>query len=339
VQESLEKIARLPDKEVSLLPTLFLASCEGVRKLTGRSLDTGFVDKEIDRMAWRVSASLVGAREPRRAIAAINRVLFTDEGFEYDPDPGEIGNYLLDRVIAQKHGNCLGLTFIYLALGERLGIPLQGAYVPTHCFARYEGNGIRMNIETGEKGAERDDTWYARKFKLGEGRPYLRTLGKREMIGVYLKSLGAAFSRRGMEEDALELYRNAALFSPGLPDIYYNAGVSYQKLGKTDEAIAQYRKALALDPDMAVARGNLGATLCSCGHLEEGIQEFRKALEINPENIKARAGLAKAYFSQGAYRESIEHCDRAMEQGCRFEPSMLEVLDRYRAAGNLSSRH
>jgi tetratricopeptide (TPR) repeat protein len=202
--------------------------------------------------------------------------------------------------------------------------------VPTHCFARYEENGVRINIETGEKGAEREDRWYASKFRLGEGRPYLRTLGKREMIGVYLKSLGAALSRRGMDEDALALYRQAALFSPGLPDVYYNAGVSYQKLGKADEAAAQYRKALALDPDMSVARGNLGSTLCSCGQLEEGIRELLKAVEINPENAKARAGLAKAYFAQGAYRESIAHCDQALAQGCSFEPSMLEVLERYR---------
>lgn len=339
MQESLERISRRPDTEISLLPVLFLASGEGVRKLTGRTMDAGFVEKEIDRIAWRVSASLVGAREPRRAIAAINQALFGDEGFVYDSAAGEANNYLLDRVIAQKRGNCLGLTFIYLALGERLGIPLQGAYVPTHCFARYEENGVRINIETGEKGAERDDRWYAWKFKVGEGRPYLQALGKREMIGVYLKSLGAALSRRGMEEDALRVYRRAALFSPGLPDVYYNAGVSYQKLGKNDDAVAQYRKALALDPDLEIARGNLGATLCSWGKVEEGIQEFLKAIEINPENIKARAGLAKAYFSQGAYRESIAHFDRAMAQGCNFDPSMLEVLARYRAAGDLSSRH
>lgn len=333
VQERVERLARLPDNEVSLLPTLFLASGEGIRKLTGRPPDAALVEKEIDRMAWRVSAFLVGAREPRRAIAAINKVLFADERFEYDPATGDIENYLLDRVIAQKRGNCLGLTFLFLALGERLGISLQGSYVPTHCFARYEEKSVRINIETGEKGAEREDRWYVEKFKLGEGRPYLRTLGKREMIGVYLKSLGAALSRRGMEEDALRMYRQAALFSPGLPDAYYNAGVSYQKLGRHDEAADQYRKALALDPDMTAARGNLGAALCSCGKLDEGIRELLKAVEINPENAKVRSGLAKAYFAQGAYRESLAHCDQALAQGCSFEPSMLEVLDRYRAGG------
>jgi regulator of sirC expression with transglutaminase-like and TPR domain len=333
-----ERIATLPDEEVRLLPTLHEAAGEGIRKLTGRSTDAVFIVKEVNRIAWRVSASLVGAREPRRVVAAINRELFTEEGFAYDPAPGDPENYLLDRVLARKRGNCLGLTFLFLALGERLEIPLRGAYVPGHCFARYEGYGIRFNIETGEKGAERSDAWYAGTFKVGIGHPYLRTLGKREMIGVYLKSLGAALSRKGMDEEALRLYREAARFSPGLPDVYYNAGVSYQKLGKSDEAIAQYRKALSLDPDMAAARGNLGATLCSCGRTEDGIREYLKALEINPDNFKARSGLAKAYFSQGAYREAILHCDRAMEQGCSFDPSMLQVLERYRGSGGIPPR-
>lgn len=319
-----------------MLPALFAASADGVRKLTGRSPDAAFVDKEIDRMAWRVSGSLVGAREPRRAISVINKVLFVDEGFVYDPASGETGNYLLDRVIAQKRGNCLGLTFLYMALGERLGIPLQGSYVPTHCFARYDEEGVRINIETGEKGKDREDRWYEEKFKIGEGRPYLRTLGKREMIGVYLKSLGAALSRRGMEEDALRIYRRAALFSPGLPDVYYNAGVSYQKLGRNGEAADEYRKALALDPEMSIALVNLGAMLCSCGKLDDGIREYLKAAEIDPENVKVRAGLAKAYFSKGAYLESIAHCDRAMSQGCSFDPAMLEVLDRHRPPAAVS---
>jgi regulator of sirC expression with transglutaminase-like and TPR domain len=330
--------ANLPDREFSVLPELFSASAEGTRKLTGRATDAEFVEKEVGRIGWLASAHLVGSRDPRRVIEAINRVLFVDDGFVYDPVAGEPENYLLDRVIARKRGNCLGLTFLYMAIGERLGVPIRASYVPAHCFARYEENGLRINIETGEKGIERDDRWYAGKFRLGEERPYLQTLGKREMIGVYLKSLGAALSRKGMEEDALQAYRKAARYSPGLPDVYYNAGVSYQKLGRTEEAIAHYRKAIALDPGMACARGNLGATLCSSGRTEEGIREFLKAVEINPENVAARSGLAKAYFSQGAYRESIAHCDRALEQGCRFDPSMLVVLDRYRATGELPAR-
>ncbi|MBI5419362.1 MAG: tetratricopeptide repeat protein [Deltaproteobacteria bacterium] len=323
-------IVRVPEGDTFLSAMLLRISARAGRDLTGRDASVGAAQKEFGRLALRVHAYTMGTRDGRRTVAALNRVLFEEEGFVYDSAPGDPENYLIDRVLARKRGNCLGMTVIYLALAERLGIPLGGVYVPSHCFVRCEGSGVRINIETGEKGAERSDEWYAGKFRIGKGRPYLRTLGKGEMIGVYLKSLGAAYSRRGLEEEALRLYREAALVSPSLPDVYFNAGVSYQKMGKVEEAIAQYRRALAVDPDMAPARGNLAAAYCNCGRMEEGIREFRKTLDINPDDARSRAGLAKAYFARGAYREAVEQSDRAIKQGYCFEPSMLEILKRYR---------
>jgi tetratricopeptide (TPR) repeat protein len=338
--ETIRKISTMPDKEISLSGAVFLISARAALDFDCRKAEDTLVEKELDRIAKRILASIGngGAADPGKTVAAMNRVVFDEEKFVYDPAPGDPYNYLLDRVLANKRGNCLGLTVVFLSLAERLGVPLSGVYAPSHCFARYEGNGFRINIETGAAGGERKDDWYARKFRIGEGRPYLRTLGKKEMIGVFLKSLGAAYSRQGREEEALRLYREAAAFYPGLPDVYYNAGVSFQKLGRHEEAIGQYRIAITVDPGMAAARGNMAASLCGCGKIEDGIREYRKALEISPENATARAGLAKAYFSQGAYLEAIEHCDRAIEQGCRFEPSMLEVLNRYRRPGDSSSR-
>jgi tetratricopeptide (TPR) repeat protein len=336
--ETIRRISSLPDREVSLSGALFLISARAALDLECRKAEGALVEKELDRIAKRVSASMGNAvsADPVSTIAAMVRVVYDEEKFAYDPAPGDPGNYLLDRVLANKRGNCLGLTVVFLSLAERLGIPLSGVYAPSHCFARYEGNGVRVNIETGAAGGERADDWYVSKFRIGEGRPYLRTLGRKEMIGVFLKSVGAAYSRQGRDEEALRLYREAGAFYPGLPDVYYNTGVSLQKLGRHEEAIGQYKIAIAVDPGMAAARGNLAASLCGCGRIEDGIREFRKALEISPENATARAGLAKAYFSRGAYREAIEHCDRAIEQGCRFEPSMLEVLNRYRRPGDNS---
>lgn len=336
--DTLKKIALLPDREVSLSGSLFLISARASRDLACRDADGRLVERELDRIARRVRALAGGFGDPAGTISALNRVLFDEEGFVYDPATGDPENYLLDRVLARKRGNCLGLTSVYLALAERLEIPLSGVYVPSHCFVRYEGNGARINIETGDKGAERKDAWYAGKYRLKEGSPYLRTLGRREMIGVYLKTLGASYSRKGRDEDALRLYREAALFSPDMPDAYFNAGVSFQKLGRTEDAVEQYRRALTLDPNMGPARGNLAAALCDCGRLEDGIREFRKALDADPRNAVARSGLAKAYYARGDYRKAAEHCDHAMELGCRFDSSMLEVLNRYRKPlGDISS--
>src|SRR5512135_282407 len=79
-------------------------------------------------------------------------------------------------------------------------------------------------------------------------------LAPTEMVGVFLKTLGAGYSRKGREEDALRLYDEAERLYPGLPDAYYNAGVSLQKQGRPGEAEGKYLRALELDPEMAAAR-------------------------------------------------------------------------------------
>jgi tetratricopeptide (TPR) repeat protein len=348
--DALAALALLPDEEIPLGKTLVMVSSLVGGDLTGVPVDPAAVEKEINLLAERAKTALRDRSDPRKVVSALNKFLFVEEGFTYDCVAGNPDNYLLDRVLARKHGNCLGLTALYLLLAERFSLPLWGVYVPSHCFVRFEEAGVRINIETGEKGTDQKDDRYVRDFGLTEERPYLRSLGRKEMLGVYLKSLGAAFSRKGEENRALRLYREAAVFYPGLPDIYFNAGVSFHKRGMLKDAIEQYRRALELDPDLAVARDNiaearkavalrprnpvtrrnLAATLCANGMLEDGIREYHRVLEIDPDNAKALAGLTKAYYASGEFHEAIVYCDRAIACGWTPDPALLGTLERYR---------
>jgi regulator of sirC expression with transglutaminase-like and TPR domain len=112
----------------------------------GHASEREAAEKELDRLTMRISAFLMGNRDPHRTVSALNRVTFDEEKFAYDTEPGNPENFLLDRVIVRKRGNCLGLTLVYLTLAERLGLPLRAVYVPSHSFVRYEGNGARINI-------------------------------------------------------------------------------------------------------------------------------------------------------------------------------------------------
>ncbi|MBI5906405.1 MAG: tetratricopeptide repeat protein [Deltaproteobacteria bacterium] len=356
--------SRLSGAERPFLSSYFKYSAQGSRDLIGIPVAPSMPEREISRLENRLREELrdVAAGEP--AVEAVRRVLLVEEGFTYDKSPGEPENYLLETVVSRKRGNCLGLSMLYLALAERLGVPFRGVYVPSHCFVRYEGAAGRTNVEFSDGGAAWDDERYRREFRVAPGRPYLLSLRPDEMLGVFLKSLGAGYSRRGRDADALRIYEEAARRYPGLPDVHYNAGVSLHKLGRLEEAGARYRLAIALDPEMAAprenlgillarsgryaeaieegrkaveleprnaaARGSLASSYCGCGRFEEGIREFRMAVELEPRNARARAGLAQAYFAMGSYREAAGECDRAEALGCRFEPSMLETLSRYR---------
>jgi len=296
------------------------------------------VKREIQRLAERIRPEVSRAVDEGQVVDAFRRILLTEEGFVYDKSPSDPGNYLLETVLARKKGNCLGLSMLYLSIADRLDLPFRGAYVPSHCFVRYEGKTVRRNVEFAEGGASWEDQRYRREFRIPPDSPYLHSLTHAEMLGVFLKSLGAGYSRKGREEDALRLYDEAGRLYPGLPDVHYNAGVSLQRLGRNDEAIGKYRRALDLDPEMAAARenlsillagkgryeeaiaearravelepwnastrGNLAAAYCGCGRLDEGIREYRAAVEIDPGNPKLQSGLERAYISRRSRREA-----------------------------------
>lgn len=313
-------------------------SARGSRDLLGLPVDPSMVKREIQRLAERLRAEVRRAVDEGQVVDAFRRVLLDEEGFIYDKSPSDPGNYLLETVLARKKGNCLGLSMLYLSLADRLGIPFRGVYVPSHCFVRYEGNDVRVNVEFADGGTPWEDARYRREFRIPLVSPYLHSLTPTEMLGVFLKTLGAGYSRKGREEDALRLYDEAGRLYPGLPDVHYNAGVSLQKLGRLDEAAGKYRRALDLDPEMAAARenlsillagkgryeeaiaearravelepwnastrGNLAAAYCGCGRLDEGIREYRAAVEIDPGNRRLQSELERAYFSRGSRREA-----------------------------------
>ena len=357
-------LSSAPAVESPFLSAILRHSAQGSRDLLGLPVDPALPEREIERLADRLRPEVSGAVDGGEVVSAFRRILLVEEGFTYDKSASDPGNYLLGSVLARKKGNCLGLSMLYLALADRLGLPFRGVYVPSHCFVRYEGSGAHVNVEFAEGGASWEDDRYRREFRVRPGRPYLFSLAPAEMLGVFLKTLGAGYSRKGREEDALRLYDEARRLYPGLPDVHYNAGVSLQKLGRLDDASGMYRRALEIDPEMAPARdnlgillarqgrygeaieealravelepwnagarGNLAAAYCGCGRLAEGIREYRMAVEIDPANRRAHSGLARAYFSRGSYREAATACDSAEALGCRFDAAMLETLSRYR---------
>jgi tetratricopeptide (TPR) repeat protein len=319
------------------LSAYFRFSVQGGRDLSGIRWSEQQLEKEIARLADRVRPALAAATTDDQVVDAFNRVLLEEEGFSYDKVAGDPENFLLGSVLSRKRGNCLGLSMLYLALAERLSVPFRGVCLPSHCFVRHEGNGRARNVEFASRGEGWPDDRYRREFRVGPGLPYLRSLDGVEMFGVFLKSLGAAYSKKGQEEDALRLYDEAVRLFPGLPDGHFNAGVSLQRLGRIDEATGKYRVALSLDPDLAPARdnlgillairgdfagaiaeglraveleprnpamrGNLASTYYASGDIEGAIREFRKAVELAPGNPRARAGLAKSYLALGRHLE------------------------------------
>ena len=92
---------------------------------------------DIERMAMRLRGRMPQTSAPEERVAALNQFLFEDLGFRgnteeyYDPR-----NSYLNDVIDRKVGIPISLSVVYMAVGRRVGLPLEGVSFPGHFLVR-----------------------------------------------------------------------------------------------------------------------------------------------------------------------------------------------------------
>lgn len=97
----------------------------------------------LDSIAGSLAPRLRTIPDLREQIEAVNHHLFYELGFHgnsqnyYDPD-----NSFLNRVVERRTGIPISLSTLYLAVGERLNLPVSGVGLPGHFMLRFgqEGN-------------------------------------------------------------------------------------------------------------------------------------------------------------------------------------------------------
>ena len=100
-------------------------------------LDPAVSLQQLDAMADVLRDRLPAERYPLKVIKTINQYLFEELGFGgnqedyYDPR-----NSFLNDVLERRSGIPLTLSFVYLALAERLDFPMVGVGMPGHFIIR-----------------------------------------------------------------------------------------------------------------------------------------------------------------------------------------------------------
>jgi len=143
----------------------------------------------IDDMAEEILKTLREKRLPvdYRALPVINAYLFEEMGFRAVETADDPEDLFLHVVLDRKRGYCLSLSILYLAIAERLGLPMFGVVVPGHFFVRYDDGRQQFNVETTSKGAIVPDSHYIEKFKPPT-RPlslYMKNLTQRQTLGCF----------------------------------------------------------------------------------------------------------------------------------------------------------
>ena len=165
-------------------------------------------------MAEEIQTSLDDSASPDQRLHALNQYLFTDNGFHGSrTDYYHEANSYFDRVLDDREGLPITLCLLYMELGRRLDLRIEGIGLPGHFVVRYvppEGEpqlldvfhaGVPMSLTDAElltiqvTGLPfRDD--------------YLRSTSKQEVVIRILRNL-FGIAQRGDDKEAMLRYLEA----------------------------------------------------------------------------------------------------------------------------------
>jgi tetratricopeptide (TPR) repeat protein len=335
---SIEQVLRLDGDQVDLA-TAVLISSELWSDNWSRIVNGRIYLSRLDGMALEIRDILKqnGIAADFKAIPVINKYLFEDLGFKSISEANDPNSLFLHTVMDKKEGYCLGLSILYLSIGERLGLPLYGVVVPGHFFVRYDDGRVRFNIETTSKGGNAPDEHYIKKFKVPtlNGRSiYLKNLSKIQTLGCFFNNLGNSYSDVGDMESALLAFERAVEINPTLSESRANLGNIYLKKGKVTQAIREYQAALDINPNDAKTHNNLGNAYMQRSSFGYAVSEYSRAISLDPNFVDGYKNLALVYIKQNRYPRAKMELEKVIYLGLADAGCYCQLGDIYSHAGD-----
>jgi tetratricopeptide (TPR) repeat protein len=247
-----------------------------------QGIDIEQANKTFDKIADEIKLRIEGVDEPNKVVGIINDYLFVE--CQIQPDESKaIETLLPDKVIANKKGNCMGLSILYLALAERLDLPLFMKTVPSHVYVCYDDGSTRLNIETTMKGFICPDSYYSYHFPYPEKHRTIEKLTKRQASGLFLDNLGVYLRE---DPNALALNRKALRLFPGSGKINSNMGVLLWKLNEVKKAKHYLRQAIKLDPAGWQAHLEIGNLYYESRDYKQASQAYATSIDLLGKSVK-----------------------------------------------------
>jgi tetratricopeptide (TPR) repeat protein len=333
---SIERILSLEEDEIDLGTAALLLSRQWGTRRTFHAYRN-----KIDDMAQEILDRLEKKHihKDYHAIPVINEYLFDELGFtpvETADDPEDL---FLHTVIDERRGYCLSLSVLYLALAERIGLPMYGVVVPGHFFVKYDDGRRRFNIETTSKGGMAPDEHYLEKFKPPKmsDSVYMKNLTKRQTLGCFFNNLGNSYSAVGEIDTAIVELERAVKINPSLTEAHTNLGNMYLKKGWAQDAIAQYMLGLNVVSDDPKAHYNLANAYYQTGQFGEAIFQYKKAIELQPDFVDAYRNMSNIYRRQKLFSKAILELKMALNITPDDAETYKYLGDVYREKGDYSS--
>jgi regulator of sirC expression with transglutaminase-like and TPR domain len=222
-------------------------------------LDVAASIKRIDAIADTIRARLAADAFAEQKVVALNHYLFGELGYAgdvetyYDPR-----NSYLNEVLERRVGIPISLSILYIEVGRRLGLALQGVSFPGHFLVKLKVKRGQLVLDPflgGEPQGEDDlrerlaKVLPRGKAEIGDIDPYVEAATSRQIIARVLRNLKGIYMQSGEHDRALAVMNRMLLVVPESADELRDRGLLYARLECFRPALADLQSYLRRKPD------------------------------------------------------------------------------------------
>ena len=219
---------------------------------------------DIDRLAAGLRASLPEDSAAEKRVVALNGLLFDELGYTgntrdyYDPR-----NSYLNEVMDRRTGIPITLSILYMEIGRRIGLPLDGVSFPGHFLVRLRLRGGVLMLDPfvgGEPQSEDDlrerlerviprvaaDPVPVAELPLEQ---FLEPATNRQILARVLRNLKGVYRDKEQPERMLQVLNRILVLSPNASAELRDRGFVYQRLEAFRAAHRDLTAYLEREPD------------------------------------------------------------------------------------------
>lgn len=176
---------------------------------------------KLEAMAAAVRRRVADAEDPLITIAHLNAHLFEERGFQgnsqdyYDPR-----NSFLNEVLDREQGIPITLSVVYMEVGWRIGLPLQGVGMPGHFIVKYAGREGDIYLDPFNRGRRLSQEACEELIQQIHGQPmpfdqtFLAPVTKKQILARMLSNLKAIYIQSQHFLKALSTVERLLLIQP-----------------------------------------------------------------------------------------------------------------------------
>ncbi|MDH5577398.1 MAG: tetratricopeptide repeat protein [Betaproteobacteria bacterium] len=219
---------------------------------------------EIERLAVRLRGRMPPGGGAQDRVVALNRFLFDDLGYSgnadnyYDPR-----NSYLNEVLDRRTGIPITLSVLYLEIGWRVGLELEGVSFPGHFLVRLRVPGAMLVLDPFSGGEALAETDLRERLQrvIPEGAaggvpvealpldPFLEPAGKRQILARLLRNLKGIYREKDQPQRLLDVLSRMLVVSPEAHGELRERGLLYQRLECYRAALKDLQDYSALEPE------------------------------------------------------------------------------------------